>query len=73
MSCNVTAFHLMTSSNRFVGITECRELRSTIVKSGLWHNVHTKFHKFPPIRSVVTKCEYTDIPPEGGVGVVRLG
>jgi hypothetical protein len=61
MNSGVINFHLTASSNRHVGITECRKLKCTIWRSDLRHNVHTKFQEYTSNHSLVIKCIKTGI------------
>jgi hypothetical protein len=51
-----STFHLMTSRNCHIGITECRKLKCKILRIDLWHNVHAKFHEYPSSYYLVIKC-----------------
>jgi hypothetical protein len=69
-----STFHLTTSSNRHVGITECRKLKCRIWRSDLWHNVHTIFHEYPPSHFLVIKYVQTGhCVLDVGLDWVRLG
>jgi hypothetical protein len=67
-----STFHLTTSNNHHVGITECKKLKCIIWRSGLRHNVHTKFHEYPSSHSVIIKISQTDKITEVGLDWVGL-
>jgi hypothetical protein len=63
-----STFHLTTSSNCNVGVTECSKLKCIIFGSGLRRNVHTEIHKYTSNHSLVIKCLQTDIISEVVLG-----
>jgi hypothetical protein len=64
-------FHLTTSSNHHVGITDCRKLNCRIWISDQRHNIHTKFHEYLSSHSLVIK--YVQKSLLRRLGSVRLG